>query len=332
MALSKQHGFEFTELAQAPSEAKALEAVPESMAQKNKMLPVKFEGDKLTVLIRAPRTANRCVTWVSCSASASIRCSPTSTIYAKKLPRVTKAQSLTWLDRSQPQKPPRVHPRQTRAPHRPHAPQAKQDAARRPETKKVEEKKMEAAAPVSKKKLLQNIAQEASGMPVIKLVTTIIEGAVNSGATDVHLDPQDPEMRVRYRIDGILHDVMSIPTEIENAVISRIKIMSDIDITETRHPQDGHISMEIAGMEYDIRVATLPTFLGERVVLRLLDQIFSPLRHQGPGPGAGRRKDDAARYQSALWNDPRHRTHRQRQNHHPLCRAQPERMYSPTAS
>jgi len=65
---------------------------------------------------------------------------------------------------------------------------------------------------------------------------------------------------------------MSIPGEIENAVISRIKIMSDIDITETRHPQDGHISMEIGGMEYDVRVATLPTFLGERVVLRLLDQ------------------------------------------------------------
>lgn len=118
----------------------------------------------------------------------------------------------------------------------------------------------------------EEIAREASGVPVIKLVTTIIEGAVNSGATDVHLDPQEPEMRVRYRIDGVLHDVMSIPADVQNAVVSRIKIMSDMDITETRHPQDGHISIEIADAEYDVRVATLPTFLGERVVLRLLDQ------------------------------------------------------------
>jgi type IV pilus assembly protein PilB len=104
------------------------------------------------------------------------------------------------------------------------------------------------------------------------MVTTIIEGAVNSGATDIHLDPQDPDTRVRYRIDGVLHDVMSIPMNLHNAVISRIKILSDLDITDTRHPQDGHISMEVGEGEFDIRVATLPTFWGERLVLRLLDQ------------------------------------------------------------
>ena len=116
------------------------------------------------------------------------------------------------------------------------------------------------------------IVRDAQGVPVVKLVTTIIEGAVNSGATDIHLDPQEPEMRVRYRIDGVLHDVMSIPHDIESAVVSRIKILADIDITETRHPQDGHISMEVGDAEFDVRVATLPTYLGERVVLRLLDQ------------------------------------------------------------
>jgi len=116
------------------------------------------------------------------------------------------------------------------------------------------------------------IAKQAQGVPVIKLVSTIIHGAVNSGATDIHLDPQEPEMRVRYRIDGVLHDVMSIPSDIENAIISRIKILADVDITETRHPQDGHISMDIGDAEFDVRVATLPTFLGERIVMRLLDQ------------------------------------------------------------
>ena len=70
-------------------------------------------------------------------------------------------------------------------------------------------------------------------MPVIKLVNAIMEGAVNAGATDIHLDPEQPEMRVRYRIDGILHDVMSIPSESQAAVVSRVKILADIDITET---------------------------------------------------------------------------------------------------
>jgi type II secretory ATPase GspE/PulE/Tfp pilus assembly ATPase PilB-like protein len=93
-------------------------------------------------------------------------------------------------------------------------------------------------------------------------------------------------MRVRYRIDGVLHDVMSIPREIENAVVSRIKILADIDITETRHPQDGHIGLEVGDSEFDVRVATLPTYLGERVVLRLLDQssVLAGIRDLGLEP------------------------------------------------
>ncbi|HNR30644.1 MAG TPA: ATPase, T2SS/T4P/T4SS family, partial [Candidatus Hydrogenedentes bacterium] len=85
------------------------------------------------------------------------------------------------------------------------------------------------------------------------------------------------------QIDGVLHDIMSIPQNTELAVISRIKILADLDITETRHPQDGHISMEVAGRAFDVRVATLPTFLGERVVLRLLDQtsILSGIKDLG---------------------------------------------------
>ena len=136
----------------------------------------------------------------------------------------------------------------------------------------TEHPETETSRELSDKNRFKEIAQQASGMPVIKLVQTIIEGAVNSGATDIHIDPQDPESRVRYRIDGILHDVMSISPDIEPAVISRIKILADMDITETRRPQDGHVGMEVGENEYDIRVATLPTFLGERVVLRLLDQ------------------------------------------------------------
>jgi len=270
MALSKQHGLEFTELPQVPSEPKALEAVPENIAKKNKMLPIRLEGDKLTVLISSPQDREPLRDlgillgkriYPILTTVDDIRTEIAARYKNAKLNVARPAPATKTSARAAGVREPAARPATL-----------KEELARRPETKKVEEKKMEPAAPIKKKKSLQTIAQEASGMPVIKLVTTIIEGAVNSGATDVHLDPQDPEMRVRYRIDGILHDVMSIPGEVENAVISRIKIMSDIDITETRHPQDGHISMEIGGMEYDVRVATLPTFLGERVVLRLLDQ------------------------------------------------------------
>ena len=271
MALSKQHGLEFIELAQAPSEARALEAVPENIAKKNKMLPIRLEGDKLTVLISSPQDREPLRDlgillgkriYPILTTVDDIRIDIAARYKSAKLNVARKPSSRAAGPRE-----PAVRGPATAAPVA-----VKQETARRPETKNAEEKKMEPAAPAKKKKSLQTIAQEASGMPVMKLVTTIIEGAVNSGATDVHMDPQEPEMRVRYRIDGTLHDVMSIPAEIENAVISRLKIMSDIDITETRHPQDGHISMEIGGMEYDVRVATLPTFLGERVVLRLLDQ------------------------------------------------------------
>jgi len=108
--------------------------------------------------------------------------------------------------------------------------------------------------------------------PVIELVDSIISGAINAGASDVHFDPQYPEMRVRYRIDGVLHDVTIIPKYVEPAVISRIKVMADMDIAERRHPQDGHISIERDGRQLDIRVSTILTINGEKVVMRILDK------------------------------------------------------------
>jgi len=251
-ALAKQSGLEYAELAATPSDPDALACVPENMARRNFMLPVRLEGDKLTVLIPHPQTRD---------ALASVGVLLGKRIY----PILTSSDDL----RAEITK--RYHEAKLRIGRSPHHAPAESLEIKPKETPSKETKTMDTPKS-SDKARFEEIAREASGVPVIKLVTTIIEGAVNSGATDVHLDPQEPEMRVRYRIDGVLHDVMSIPADVQNAVVSRIKIMSDMDITETRHPQDGHISMEIADSEYDIRVATLPTYLGERVVLRLLDQ------------------------------------------------------------
>src|SRR4051812_43458853 len=107
---------------------------------------------------------------------------------------------------------------------------------------------------------------------VIQLVHRVIKEAVERGASDVHFEPQEEEMRVRYRIDGVLQEAATVPVSAVPAVISRIKILSDLDIAERRVPQDGRISMEVAEKPIDLRVATLPAQYGEKVVMRILDQ------------------------------------------------------------
>lgn len=106
--------------------------------------------------------------------------------------------------------------------------------------------------------------------PVTNIVTQLLEYAVKSRASDIHIEPQENQTRVRYRIDGILHEKIILPKKVHDAVISRVKIMSNLKIDEKRLPQDGRFSFTYAGVEIDLRVSTLPTVFGEKVVLRLL--------------------------------------------------------------
>jgi type IV pilus assembly protein PilB len=114
---------------------------------------------------------------------------------------------------------------------------------------------------------LRTISEEA---PVIKLVNMIIGKAVNERASDIHIEPQERDLRIRYRIDGVLHEVMRSPKQTQAGLISRVKIMAGLNIAETRVPQDGHCDISAGGKVIDFRVATLPTIYGERVVLRIL--------------------------------------------------------------
>jgi len=107
---------------------------------------------------------------------------------------------------------------------------------------------------------------------VIQLVHRVIKEAVERGTSDIHFEPQEEEMRVRYRIDGVLQEAATVPVSAIPAVVSRIKILSDLDIAERRIPQDGRISIEVEGKPIDLRVATLPAQHGEKVVMRILDQ------------------------------------------------------------
>ena len=107
--------------------------------------------------------------------------------------------------------------------------------------------------------------------PIVRFVNLLITQAVQDRASDIHIEPQEKDMRVRYRIDGVLHEMQTAPKSVQNGVISRIKIMSDIDIAERRKPQDGRLSVNHQGRKIDLRVATLPTVWGEKVVMRFLD-------------------------------------------------------------
>ena len=116
------------------------------------------------------------------------------------------------------------------------------------------------------------LGKAAEDAPVVKLVNLILTDAIKKSASDIHIEPYEKSFRVRYRIDGVLYDVMQPPLRLKAAITSRIKIMAQLDIAERRLPQDGRIKIKMAGKEMDYRVSTLPTLFGEKVVLRLLDK------------------------------------------------------------
>jgi type IV pilus assembly protein PilB len=124
--------------------------------------------------------------------------------------------------------------------------------------------------------LVQNVVDENA--PIVKIVNVILEQAVQDRASDVHIEPSDDAVYVRYRVDGALHDVLSLPADMGPALVSRIKIMADMNIVERRRPQDGQFEIVIDGRELDVRVSTTTTIWGEKAVLRLLDRTRSLFR------------------------------------------------------
>jgi type IV pilus assembly protein PilB len=145
-----------------------------------------------------------------------------------------------------------------------------------------------------------DLGESSVDTPVIKLVNSIIAQAVEARASDVHLEPDGRELRVRLRVDGVLTEATRVPWKMVAGVVSRIKIMADIDISERRLPQDGRVGLAIDGRKIDLRVATLPSVHGESVVLRLLDKEGVVLEL----PSLGMRQEDRERLEKGL-----HRTH-----------------------
>jgi len=260
-ALGKLYGLQVVDIDDEQVELDALSRVPESVAVRNRLLPLRIEEGKLVVAISDPRRT------AATDTARIVAGMPVQSVIAEdeSLQRAIVKYYRAFERRAKRKTVPSAQPVS--------AEQTSVDVTATVEKEAQPMKKStEQKVPAEARKRFEKLSKAAQNLPVVSLVGRMIEGAVNARATDVHLDPQQPEMRVRYRIDGILHDVMTIPERIESAVVSRIKILADMDITETRRPQDGHFEVDSEGTNIDVRTATLPTHLGERIVLRLLNK------------------------------------------------------------
>lgn len=144
--------------------------------------------------------------------------------------------------------------------------------------------------------IISGIEAVTEDAPIVKLINFIISQGVEDRASDIHVEPQEKDLRVRYRIDGVLHEAMKSPKRVQAAILSRLKIMASMDIAENRKPQDGRAALTVKGRGIDFRVATLPTIYGERICLRVLetDSIMLKLDDLGFLP------DSLSRFQSAF--------------------------------
>ena len=136
----------------------------------------------------------------------------------------------------------------------------------------VEALATEASESLEQEADLTAIEAAVEDAPIVKLVNAIMTQAVADRASDVHIEPTEKDVRVRFRVDGVLHEVMHSPKNIQGGLISRLKVMADLNIAEKRVPQDGRVSMRVSGKNLDLRLATLPTVYGEKIVIRILDK------------------------------------------------------------
>ncbi len=150
----------------------------------------------------------------------------------------------------------------------------------------IEEMKREAGTAnqdIIPAQMVQETANTAESAPTIRFVNSLIERAFHERASDIHLEPQENEMVVRMRIDGLLHRMFTVPTELQSTVISRLKIMGGMNIAEHKIPQDGQAMVQIKGHALDLRISSMPTVYGEKIVLRLLDKSAQALSKEAIG-------------------------------------------------
>ena len=167
--------------------------------------------------------------------------------------------------------------------------------------KAIEDMKMEAGeagGDIVPVQMTEVAADDNSSAPTIRFVNSVIERAFSERASDIHLEPQNGEMAVRMRIDGLLHKILTVPASLQATVISRIKIMGGMNISERKIPQDGHAIVNIKGHKIDLRISSMPTLYGEKIVIRLLDKSSQNISKAT----IGLEGEDLAKYEALLKN------------------------------
>jgi type IV pilus assembly protein PilB len=232
--LAEQLGLEFVDLTDQQVDASAVALVPETTARRHNCIPIRFDEDGRLVLAMADPANVVAVDDIRAMAKRDVR-----TVVATKADVVAALNRHYRLDRT---------------------------------AETLAEEAAEEIAADARMIGGDDDETSAEDAPIIKLVNLLITQAVNDRASDIHIEPGERSLRVRYRIDGVLHEVMSPPKSVQAGITSRLKIMADINIAERRIPQDGRIGLKVQGKSIDIRVATLPTVYGEKIVMRLLDK------------------------------------------------------------
>jgi type IV pilus assembly protein PilB len=231
--LAEQLGLEFIDLADATLDSSAIALVPEATARRHSCIPVRIEDDKLILAMADPANV------VAVDDIRALTKRDVRTMVATKVDVQGAINRYYRLDSA--------------------AESLAEEAA--------------AAQDADQQSLEEAIGSAgAEDAPIIKLVNLLITQAVNDRASDIHIEPQERDVLVRYRVDGVLHEVMRPPKSVQAGMTSRLKIMADVNIAERRIPQDGRISLTVQGKQIDIRLATLPTVHGEKIVMRILDK------------------------------------------------------------
>ncbi|NUN50009.1 MAG: Flp pilus assembly complex ATPase component TadA [Candidatus Brocadiae bacterium] len=240
LALGAQVGMEVVNLDEMKLERGTLEKVSPTMAKVYKIIPVKFENNMLTVAMADPLNVSVLDDlrfMLNCDVQGAVSNEDAVT---RAINQYYAGQTATVEDLLA-------------------AMGADMDATTTKDTEK---------GPMD----LQQMADAANSAPVVKLLNLILLQAIKDQASDIHFEPFETEFKVRYRVDGVLYEMMPPPLHLALALISRIKVMSNLDISEVRLPQDGRIMLAIGGKPVDLRISTLPTMFGESVVMRVLDR------------------------------------------------------------
>lgn len=231
---AKTNDIEFVTLSSDMIDPVAVRLISYDMAHQNTLIPVRIEKDSLCVAMSSPL-------------NLSVRDAITTKTGYKVIPLAATTESI----------------RQAISYHYNLESVTKQDI--------VEMRLKYSSEPEANVKKSKTQSAKVADAPIVRLVDSIITGAINARASDIHIEPQEPDMRVRYRVDGILVNAIEVPASAQREVISHIKILSDMDISERRMPQDGHISYDHNEKNYDLRISSLPAVGEEKIVIRILD-------------------------------------------------------------